>query len=63
MFFHKFLFISEHKLNLTLANCSVSLMNRNKEVMVVTLTQFLASLETRPGAKAYKVPNITYTVK
>lgn len=32
-------------------------MNRNKEVLVVTLTQFLASLETRPSAKAYKVSN------
>ncbi|CAG5002581.1 unnamed protein product [Parnassius apollo] len=45
----------EHKLNLTLANCSLTLMNRSKEVLVVTLTQFLASLETRPSAKAYKV--------
>ncbi|CAK1541918.1 unnamed protein product [Leptosia nina] len=45
----------EHKINLTLANCSMTLMNRNKEVLVVTLTQFLASLETRPSAKAYKL--------
>ncbi|XP_064292158.1 intermembrane lipid transfer protein VPS13A-like [Plodia interpunctella] len=45
----------EHKLNLTLANSSLTLMNRCKEVMVVTLTQFLASLETRPSAKAYKL--------
>ncbi|RVE50817.1 hypothetical protein evm_004566 [Chilo suppressalis] len=45
----------EHKLNLTLANCSLTLMNRSKEVLVVTLTQFLASLETRPSAKAYKL--------
>ncbi|XP_063534918.1 intermembrane lipid transfer protein VPS13A-like [Cydia strobilella] len=45
----------EHKLNLTLANCSLTLMNRNKEVLGVTLTQFLASLETRPSAKAYKL--------
>jgi hypothetical protein len=48
-------FVTEHKLNLTLANCSLTLMNRSKEVLVVTLTQFLASLETRPSAKAYKV--------
>ncbi|GBP39684.1 Vacuolar protein sorting-associated protein 13C [Eumeta japonica] len=27
---------------------------KNKEVLVVTLTQFLASIETRPSAKAYK---------
>ncbi|XP_072932453.1 intermembrane lipid transfer protein VPS13A-like [Epargyreus clarus] len=45
----------EHKINLTLANCSVTLMNRNKEVLVLSLTQFLASLETRPSAKAYKL--------
>ncbi|XP_059052964.1 intermembrane lipid transfer protein VPS13A-like [Achroia grisella] len=45
----------EHKLNLTLANCSLTLMNRSKEVLVVTLTQFLASLETRPSAKAFKL--------
>ncbi|KAI8421410.1 hypothetical protein MSG28_009485 [Choristoneura fumiferana] len=45
----------EHKLNLTLANCSLTLMNRNKEVLGLTLTQFLASLETRPSAKAYKL--------
>ncbi|VVC88042.1 unnamed protein product, partial [Leptidea sinapis] len=45
----------EHKINLTLSNCSVTLMNRSKEVLVVTLTQFLASLETRPSAKAYKL--------
>ncbi|XP_026736347.1 vacuolar protein sorting-associated protein 13A-like [Trichoplusia ni] len=45
----------EHKINLTLANSSITLMNRNKEVLVVTLTQFLASLETRPSAKAYKL--------
>ncbi|XP_045499068.1 vacuolar protein sorting-associated protein 13A-like [Colias croceus] len=45
----------EHKLNLTLANCSLTLINRSKEVLVVTLTQFLASLETRPSAKAYKL--------
>ncbi|XP_049872672.1 intermembrane lipid transfer protein VPS13A-like isoform X2 [Pectinophora gossypiella] len=45
----------EHKINLTLANCSLTLINRSKEVLVVTLTQFLASLETRPSAKAYKI--------
>ncbi|CAB3254271.1 unnamed protein product [Arctia plantaginis] len=45
----------EHKINLTLANCSLTLMNRSKEVLVVTLTQFLASMETRPSAKAYKL--------
>ncbi|XP_028168075.1 vacuolar protein sorting-associated protein 13C-like [Ostrinia furnacalis] len=52
----------EHKLNLTLANCSLTLMNRSKEVMVVTLTQFLASLETRPSAKAYKLSARTESI-
>lgn len=52
--------ILEHKINLTLANCSLTLMNRNKEVLVLTLTQFLASLETRPSAKAYKVTFMFY---
>lgn len=50
--------ITEHKINLTLANSSLSLMNRGKEVLVLTLTQFLASLETRPSAKAFKVAYI-----
>ncbi|KAJ2950876.1 hypothetical protein O0L34_g5236 [Tuta absoluta] len=45
----------EHKINLTLANCSMTMINRSKEVLVITLTQFLASLETRPSAKAYKL--------
>ncbi|XP_066901628.1 intermembrane lipid transfer protein VPS13A isoform X3 [Halyomorpha halys] len=45
----------EHKVNFTLANCSLSLLNRGHEVMVLTLAQFLASLETRPSAKAFKL--------
>ncbi|KDR17657.1 Vacuolar protein sorting-associated protein 13C [Zootermopsis nevadensis] len=45
----------EHKFNFTLANCSLSLVNHRREVLVVTLTQFLASLETRPSAQAFKV--------
>lgn len=47
--------VSEHKFNFTLANCSLSLVNHRREVLVVTLTQFLASLETRPSAEAFKV--------
>ncbi|XP_021923386.1 vacuolar protein sorting-associated protein 13A-like isoform X4 [Zootermopsis nevadensis] len=46
---------TEHKFNFTLANCSLSLVNHRREVLVVTLTQFLASLETRPSAQAFKV--------
>lgn len=45
----------EHKFNFTLANCSLSLVNHRSEVLVVTLTQFLASLETRPSAEAFKI--------
>ncbi|KAG8227036.1 hypothetical protein J437_LFUL013823 [Ladona fulva] len=53
----------EHKFNFTLANASISLLGDNwepslgqaREVLVITLTQFLASLETRPSAGAYKI--------
>ncbi|XP_048515019.1 intermembrane lipid transfer protein VPS13C-like isoform X2 [Athalia rosae] len=45
----------DHKYNFTLANCSLSLLNEDKEVLVITLTQFLASVETRPYASAFKI--------
>ncbi|XP_063238425.1 intermembrane lipid transfer protein VPS13A-like [Bacillus rossius redtenbacheri] len=45
----------EHKLNLTVANCAVSLLSTRREVLVLTLTQLLTSVETRPAAKAFKV--------
>ncbi|KAG7298889.1 hypothetical protein JYU34_017346 [Plutella xylostella] len=45
----------EHKINLTLANSSITLLNRDKEIFALTLTQFLVSLETRPSAKSYKL--------
>ncbi|XP_046422194.1 vacuolar protein sorting-associated protein 13A-like isoform X1 [Neodiprion fabricii] len=45
----------DHKYNFTLANCSLSLLNEDKEVLVITLTQFLASIETRPYASAFKI--------
>ncbi|XP_046398302.1 vacuolar protein sorting-associated protein 13C-like isoform X1 [Ischnura elegans] len=53
----------EHKFNFTLANASLSLLGdhwepglgQGREVLVFTLTQFLASLETRPSAGAYKI--------
>ncbi|UYV63293.1 hypothetical protein LAZ67_2003680 [Cordylochernes scorpioides] len=51
-----------HKLNFTLANFTFSLLrcpsDRSAapgEILVVTLTQFLTSLETRPEAKAFKL--------
>ncbi|KAL1131713.1 hypothetical protein AAG570_011326 [Ranatra chinensis] len=46
---------TEHKVNFTLANCSLSLVNRGHEILVLTLGQFLASLETRPTAEAFKL--------
>lgn len=45
----------EHKVNFTLANCNLSLVNRGREILVLTLAQFLASIETRPSARAFKV--------
>jgi hypothetical protein len=47
--------LPEHKFNFTLANCTLSLVNHRSEVLVMTLTQFLASLETRPSAQAFKI--------
>ncbi|KFM68119.1 Vacuolar protein sorting-associated protein 13C, partial [Stegodyphus mimosarum] len=51
-----------HKLNFTLANCTLSLINGDREILVATVTHFLSSLETRPGAKAYKVSARTESV-
>lgn len=45
----------EHKLNFTLANCALSLINENREILVMTLTQFLMSVETRPSASAFRL--------
>ncbi|KAG8309677.1 hypothetical protein J6590_078973 [Homalodisca vitripennis] len=45
----------EHKVNFTLANCNLSLVNRGREILVLTLAQFLASIETRPSARAFKL--------
>ncbi|XP_067142942.1 intermembrane lipid transfer protein VPS13A-like isoform X2 [Centruroides vittatus] len=44
-----------HKLNFTLANCTFSLINFDKEILVITLTQFVTSIETRPSNKAFKI--------
>lgn len=48
-------FFPEHKINFTLANCSLSLLKRGHEVLVFSLAQFLASIETRPAARAFKL--------
>ncbi|KAG1650405.1 Vacuolar protein sorting-associated protein 13C [Nymphon striatum] len=45
----------EHKLNFTLANCALSLIDQNREILVMTLTQFLMSVETRPSADAFRL--------
>lgn len=44
------------QVNFTLANCTLSLVaGSGHEALVCTLSQFLMSLETRPGAHAFKV--------
>jgi len=45
----------EHKINLTIANCLVSLISGSNELMVITIGHLMSSLETRPSAKAYKI--------
>jgi len=45
----------EHKINLTIANCQISLINGSNELMVITIGHLMSSLETRPSAKAYKI--------
>ncbi|XP_014604811.1 PREDICTED: vacuolar protein sorting-associated protein 13C-like [Polistes canadensis] len=45
----------DYKYNFTLANFSLSLLSKNKEVLVATVTQFLTSVETAPKLSAFKV--------
>lgn len=45
----------DYKLNFTLANCCLSLLSKGKEMLIVTVTQFLTSIETRPTLSAFKV--------
>ncbi|XP_050428442.1 intermembrane lipid transfer protein VPS13A-like isoform X2 [Adelges cooleyi] len=45
----------EHKINLTVANCLMSLISGSNELMVITVGHLMSSLETRPSAKAYKI--------
>nr|XP_018900199.1 PREDICTED: vacuolar protein sorting-associated protein 13A-like isoform X1 [Bemisia tabaci] len=49
----------EHKFNFTIANFSVSLINRGNEILVLTLTHFLVSLEVRPAVNAFKLSTRT----
>ncbi|EFN86841.1 Vacuolar protein sorting-associated protein 13A [Harpegnathos saltator] len=45
----------DYKLNFTLANCCLSLLNKGKEMLVVTVAQFLTSIEARPTLLAFKI--------
>ncbi|KAK2588797.1 hypothetical protein KPH14_001672 [Odynerus spinipes] len=45
----------DYKYNFTLANFSLSLLSKNKEVLVLTITQFLTSIETAPKLSAFKI--------
>ncbi|XP_066588204.1 intermembrane lipid transfer protein VPS13A-like isoform X2 [Prorops nasuta] len=45
----------EYKYNFTLANCSLSLLSEEKEVIVLTITQFLTSVETQPVQSSFKI--------
>ncbi|XP_024221985.1 vacuolar protein sorting-associated protein 13C [Bombus impatiens] len=45
----------DYKFNFTLANCCLSLLSYNREILVVTITQLLTSVEIRPLMSAFKV--------
>ncbi|XP_034193125.2 intermembrane lipid transfer protein VPS13A isoform X1 [Osmia lignaria lignaria] len=45
----------DYKLNFTLANSCLSLLKNDKEILVVTITQFLTSIEIRPALSAFKI--------
>lgn len=47
--------ILEHKVNITVHHLSGSVFVRGNEIGSIVLSQFLGSLETRPGAHAYKL--------
>lgn len=46
---------ADYKLNFTLANCCLSLLSKDKEMLIVTVTQFLTSIEARPMLLAFKI--------
>lgn len=45
----------EHKINLTVANCTISLANYDKDILVLSWCNLLCSLENRPSAGAFRV--------
>ncbi|CAK9815547.1 Intermembrane lipid transfer protein VPS13C [Anthophora plagiata] len=45
----------DYKFNFTLANCCLNLLNNGREVFVLTVTQFLTSVEIRSTLSAFKV--------
>lgn len=47
--------VTDYKFNFTLANCCLSLLNRDREILVVTVTQLLTSVEIQPLLSAFKV--------
>jgi len=48
-------FFADYKLNFTLANCCLSFLSKGKEMLIVTVTQFLTSIEARPTLLAFKI--------
>lgn len=50
-----FIFASDYKYNFTLSNCSLTLCNKEREVLVMTMSQLLSSVERNPGTNTYKV--------
>ncbi|XP_072752571.1 intermembrane lipid transfer protein VPS13A [Anoplolepis gracilipes] len=45
----------DYKLNFTLANCCLTLLSKGKEMLIVTVAQFLTSIEARPTLLAFKI--------
>ncbi|XP_076634172.1 intermembrane lipid transfer protein VPS13A isoform X1 [Colletes latitarsis] len=45
----------DYKFNFTLANSCLSLLNNDKEILVITITQFLTSIEIQSVLSAFKV--------
>ncbi|KZC14473.1 Vacuolar protein sorting-associated protein 13C, partial [Dufourea novaeangliae] len=54
----KYLWVNkmDYKFNFTLANACLSLLNNNdREILVITVTQFLSSIEVQPTVSAFKI--------
>ncbi|CAL7940918.1 unnamed protein product [Xylocopa violacea] len=45
----------DYKFNFTLANCCMSLLSNDREILVLSITQFLTSIEVRSALSAFKV--------